>query len=757
MIMALSDELNPKKTLTEISRDDEEEFEKIVSKYPSSFHLEICCLTKSYIKDTRNKLLMKCQSDFIFLEEKLRLYNLISYLSALLDDYEAAFDFNSKVLSENRKNGIALANRARLNRYSGNFYDSKQDIEKLQKLYDSDDADLVTAVLAKCELAWSYARFGPKYHQQTISMLEAISGDMSQLDADQYYLWTYEYGICLKRTLHLENRVEYPDVNDVTTITKACKVFVDIAKHAPSKTYKARAWAHLGSLAFTIENRPITFGLDIQKYISVHRSNRSSKAYFRVARYFDDSDFEVLELSAKYYRYFGKPEKAIKLFDRALELGKSSLAYHHLALSRKKVEHDRQQGCNLHKKNMSRDYYLEEESNIRKLINSPRRAPFLYKNKETEAVLQLFNKAVEIDSGNHCAMKDKAFTYRQLRRSNTAREMFCRLANSLDNCEMKVTCYEQAGYCCLDLAEDHNGSQLRYEHDAICNLKKAIEIAAALAAKVQYSSLAVRQILPTVSDMLINPSLLEAHNSELERLKVLLEKNGSYLSIVNEARSAIARDINALRDRCINEDRLDDAGFLVLLEEALDKKNDEAFIQDMKVFLLTASTSLARADHETSMHWYQIFFDNWAHRRYGEDKQFDVFLMTDEEPENLTALIFLSKWLQQYCGLYVVSSFDVCRPGQPFLSTLMGFCEASALVCLVQKRNEVDRRMEILIESVLLNPDFKTKLVILKDKSVKLPNVWVKFPVVTLPDEEKNDDMSVSSWLADVFGVLLAT
>lgn len=197
---------------------------------------------------------------------------------------------------------------------------------------------------------------------------------------------------------------------------------------------------------------------------------------------------------------------------------------------------------------MSRDYYLEEESNIRKLINSPRRAPLLYENKETEAVLQLFNKAVEIDSGNHCAMKDKAFTYRQLRRSNTAREMFCRLANSLEVCEMKVTCYEQAGYCCLDLAEDHTGSQLRYEHDAICNLKKAIEIAAALAAKVQYSSLAVRQILPTVSDMLINPSLLAAHNSELERLKVLLEKNGSYLPIVNEARSAIARDINALRD-----------------------------------------------------------------------------------------------------------------------------------------------------------------------------------------------------------------
>ena len=193
------------------------------------------------------------------------------------------------------------------------------------------------------------------------------------------------------------------------------------------------------------------------------------------------------------------------------------------------------------------------------------------------------------------------------------------------------------------------------------------------------------------------------------------------------------------------------------MKEALDKKNDEAFIQDMKVFLLTALTSLARADHETSMHWYQIFFDNWAHRRYGEDKQFDVFLMTDEESENLTALKFLSEWLQQYCALDVVNSFDVCRPGHPFLSTLMGFCEASALVCLVQKRNEVDRRMEILIESVLLNPDFKTKLVILKNKSVELPNVWVKLPVVTLPDEEKNDDVSVSSWLADVFGVLLAT
>lgn len=755
--MALGDELNPKKALTEVSRDVENEFEKIVSKYPSSFDLEIHCLTKSYIKDTRNNLLVKCQNNFIFLEEKLRLYNLISYLSALLDDYVAAFDFNSKVLSDNRNNGIALGNRAWFNRYSGNFYDSTRDIEKLQKLYDSDDADPITAVLAKCELAWSYARFGPKYHRQTISMFEAILGYLGQLDTGQFYLWIYELSICLKRTLHLENKVEYPDVDDVTTMKKACKVLVNLAKYAPSKTYKARAWAHLGSLAFTIEKRPHTFGPDIQKYISIHQRDKSSKAYFGMARYLDDSDFEVLELTAKYYRYFGETEEAIQLFDRALQFGKSSLAYHHLALSRRKLEQDRQQGYNLRRNNPSRDSYLVEKSNIKKLINSPRRAFFLHENKETEAVLQLLDKAVEIGPGNHFAMKDKAFTYRQLRRSNTARELFCRLANSMEICEMKVTCFEQAGYCCLDLAKDHIESKQRYEHDAICNLKKAIEIAAALATKVQYSSLEVRQILPTVSNMLINPGLLEAHNSELERLKVLLENNGSYLPIVNEVRGDVARDTKALRDLCINEDRLDDAGFLVILEEVLDKQNDEAFVENMKVILLTASTSLGNADYDRSVHWFQIFFDNWAHRRYGKDKQFDVFLMTDEETENLTTVIFLSERLQQYSGLDVVNSFDVCRPGQPYLSTLMSFCEESALVFLVQKHNEVDKRMKVLIESMLLNPDFKTKLIILKDKSVKLPNVWVTLPVVNLPEEEKNDDVSVSPWLSEVFGMLLAT
>lgn len=162
--MECYDDNRPDTALAGISEEDELEFEKAVSQYPSSFHLETKCLTRNRIKALRNNLFVKCKNKFIFVEEKLRLYNLISYLSARLEDFETALDFNTRVLQANRNNGIALANRARFNRYSGNFYDSKKDIEKLQKQYEYYNGGNITTVTAKCELAWSCARFGPKYH-----------------------------------------------------------------------------------------------------------------------------------------------------------------------------------------------------------------------------------------------------------------------------------------------------------------------------------------------------------------------------------------------------------------------------------------------------------------------------------------------------------------------------------------------------------------------------------------------------------------
>lgn len=495
--------------------DSETEFEEELAVFLSSFHLQTNLLTRNRLKDIRKTLLLKSQKRFVILEEETRLFNLISYLAFLDDEVEIALHHNARVLSVQKNDGIALANRIRFNRRSGNFFDSRKDFETLKHVYSSSEGCSIR-FNAKCQLAWSYARLGPRYNKISISKFEELAEETRFLsDANAHFMWQYEYGLCLKRALHLENRVEHPEMDEFATIKAACQIFVDVATNAPNKTYRARAWANLGALAFSIESRPLTFGIGIENYISVHQSGRSCKVYFRVAMSLDENDFDVLELCAKYNRHLGKLEQAINLFERALKVGESSLAYHHLALSLKKLEQEKCHSYSVSRRNQNADEYLTENTSFTKLINSPRRAFVLQRNKEIEEVLCLLEKAIEIDPGNKFALRDKAFTYRQLQNLEEAKDIFCRLANSLEVCELKITCYEQAGYCCLDLAAEKYGqNKHRYEHDAICNLKKAIEVAATLAAKVSSSSTEFRQLLPTVSEMLLDPGLIEAHNKE---------------------------------------------------------------------------------------------------------------------------------------------------------------------------------------------------------------------------------------------------
>lgn len=561
----------------------------------------------------------------MFQKEETRLFNLISYLAFLVGEVDTAFKYNERVLNMQKHDAIALANRLRFRCYSGSFYDSKKDIETLQRIYHSDEGRNIT-VNAKCELAWSYAQLGPKSHELSISRFKELGEDARfHLDKNTYYLWKFEYGLCLRRTLHLENRVEYPEMDEVATTTSACQVFVDVAKHAPNRIYQARAWANLGVLAFHIDKRPLTFGFDIKKYISVHQSSRVCKDYFLMAKFLDETDFDVLELCGKYYRYFGELRKAIDFLGRALLVGVSSLAYHHLALTLKKLEQEKIYPYSRNKSNHCGNEYLIEKTSLTKMINSPRRAFVLKRNEETELVLHFLDKAIEIDPGNKFAVKDKAFTYRQLQDLETAKDIFCRLANSLEVCELKVTCYEQAGYCCLDLAAKFQGhDKQRFEHDAFCNLKKAIEVAATLAAKVNGSSTEVRRLLPTVHEMLSDPSLIISYNNELERLKSLLEENGNFLPIIRKVKSDVSKNVNFLIDKCQKEGCYYDAGFLAILDQ-IDERDTDMFLSNMKVLLDTASTALSIGTYSESAHWYQRFFDIWAGRRFGQDRHFDVF------------------------------------------------------------------------------------------------------------------------------------
>ena len=89
---------------------------------------------------------------------------------------DAVLNYNAKALERERINGIALVNRARFNRHQLNFYDAERDVDLLEKLYRYavDNASVTIKELAEGEIAWSFVKFGPKFHERAVSKYETV-------------------------------------------------------------------------------------------------------------------------------------------------------------------------------------------------------------------------------------------------------------------------------------------------------------------------------------------------------------------------------------------------------------------------------------------------------------------------------------------------------------------------------------------------------------------------------------------------------
>ena len=765
-----------------LSDNGDKEFEEAVSKYPSSFDLKLHHLTKPKVKNIRDTLLGKLKNGFVFQFEEMQVYNLISYLSYVVCDIDNAVEYNSKVLAKDRSNGIALANRARFNRHQMNFYDADEDLKRLESLYDNANASLLVKLMSEGEIAQSYARFGPKYHQTAIAMYESIFERNSRVRRNIMVIWKYDYCLCLRRTLHIFNKAEYPDKEYCDILRKATTVLSDIidTSNAQSRDgftiYAARAWAELGQLVYNVEKKPVTFGGKIQECIPVHKRYLTSEVYVDRALELGYNDFDVLEICAKFYRYFNKTHEAIELSKKALQLRQTSFCYHHLALSLRKLElckvsqpnlrvSTQQRGASYRRhRNYQNTPRQQEQSNIKRSIKCGRRATRIEVSEHTRSILENFDKAVELDPSNHFALYDKAFFLRQLRRTEDAKVSFCKLLKSLELCELKINCYEQAGYCCLDMAEACSQQSERYNNDAIVFLQGAIEVAATLAAKVKYTLLEVRPLFPTVKQMLSNTDLLESHDSHMQRLQNLLKNCSDLLPITKEVKSVETVNINSLLEKCLQEERLDEAALLTILDEISSEQNDERFTEHFTNILAAASTSLSNADYEAALRRYQICFYlmELRYQRTSEmepisEIENDVFLMTDGELPNLRSLYLVKEWLEKYCGLKTVNSDEHCFQGRQLLHSLEQNCRNSRAVFIILKDPKIDEQVQFLTTAIIsMEEPERPKLVILKEKMINLPLPWTNVPTVLLPEEnESHSDSTISSWLSNVFKAII--
>lgn len=757
-----------------LSEQDDKQFEDEISKFPSSFDLKLEWLTKPRIKVIHDTLIGKLGNGFVLRDEEVQVYNLISFLAFKLRDTDAALEYNGKALSKDRLNGIAVANRARFNRHQLKFFEAEEDLKHLEAIYANDNAGVTTKMIAKGELAQSYARFGPKYHELAISTYETIFENHPRVSKGILILWKYDYCLTLRRTLNLFNQHEYSDRLCSDTLQKACTVLTEIIDTSNLQIYTARAWAELGQLVFHMEKCPISLGSRaIQGFIPDQKRCASTDMYFDRALQIGNRDFDVMEVCAKFYRYLNKTEEAINLFKDALKLRKTSLGYHHLALSIKKMElrrinqqkiqhkpwQQKRPGFGRGNGRPSRTSNQKEESNLKRSIKSGRNATPLPWNEQTEQILDYLKLALKQDPHNHFASYDMGFVLRQLGRIPEAKDVYCGILNSLELGELKISCYEQAGYCCLDLAETDTNSSKKYYYDAIMFLQRAIEVAAALAAKVKYTtSFNVRALIPTVKVMLTTPDLIQTHDNHLQRLQNLLVQHGKLLPIAKEANSDENKDISKLLEVCLQENRTDDASLLCVLKEILSEPDEDRFANRLKIILMSASTSFSNGEYEAALTRYEICYRLMGLRALKDIREYDVFLMTDGESVNLEPMAMISEWLDRVCGLRTVNSDENIASGEQEANALMNFCQLSTAVFVVLKDPKIDQRVQFVTTAIIsMEPEEQPKLLILKDKSVKLPPLWKNIPTVLLPElKVTHNDLSISSWISNVFKALIA-
>ena len=729
--------------------------------------MKLIPLTKSKIEAVRVKLDEKLAKGFDHVEEEIRVYNLLSFLNFKLGDTETAFAYNSRALNKDGRNGIALGNRARFNRHQLNFYESEADVELLDQLYAVDNASATTQKLADGEIAWSYARFGPKFHQRALSKYEKVLSGNPQVSRTSLILWKYDYGRCLRRTLHLYNKYEYPDRDSMHTLTVALGVLLDIIDTSHLQIYMARAWSEVGTLVYSIERLPETFDRGILECIPEQKRCRSSKGYFDRALELGCSDLDVMENCAKFYRYFDKFGLAIGLFERVLQRRQTTSVYHHLALSiQKKEERKVKDRLKKEKKRQlkllgitttpSKKPCQSEETNLKRMIKCDREVISLVFNENVYAVLKHLENAVLLNEFNYCAVYDKAVLLRKLHRTQEARMIFCDLRKKLELGELKISCFEQAGYCSLDIAKSGSDSK-KHNYDAICCFQRAIELAATLAAKVKYTLLDVRSLIPTVKFMLTTPELIKTEDKKLQRLQNLLIQFGKLLPITAEVTSDSVKHMNTLLEKCLQEERRDDAALLCILHEIVSEENEDTFREHLDVILTSASTSLSNGEHEAAMMRYQIYFRLMGFRTRRENLQYDVFLMTDEETVNLEPMEMITQWLKNLCGLEVINSDDHCFTGKQILDALTQFSQISTAVIIVIKDPKLDKRIKFCTTALIsLDPSVRPNLVILKDKAVELPLAWTNVPTVLLPRQKgSHSNSGISSWISGMFRCII--
>ncbi|KAL3881189.1 hypothetical protein ACJMK2_027646 [Sinanodonta woodiana] len=507
---------------------EEDRFRQKFQKFPSSFNLKIKELKSSKEMELHKKKLedkISC-NEFESTTERVRIYNLLSFLCWSENERDEAYSYNMKALELDKENIVSLFNKVWMRREDGHLSEGNKELNKLSKSKDS------LILIGNAEIAYCYSVFGPSYFLKSKYMLEDVVRDTCKQDIDPFTLtlWKLDLGIIYRKLCNFGNmpRQGWGKRDDEECIQRGAELLYEVACSNFSARWKGKCWASLAELLFTASK-----DVCLNKYqteLFPHPVNDIGvEGLLDLAMKTCDEDSHVLKICGKYYKYIKKLDKAEEVLRRSLSIRKTAYAHHHLALVLKqklkdklfakrgyknetKFTYDPGSKCLYHKTFLGNVVQGAESSNVSSWsphrhdnskqecsqtittvvrneksgsANSERERSIEYSTRQAtrsrtkgmdrvfsipedeeehvQEIMRHLNEAIALDNG--WASLEKGVILRQIKKFKEARDVFLMTLKMEDSITaiLEVSCYENLGANCRDAAEQEADKGTRTE------------------------------------------------------------------------------------------------------------------------------------------------------------------------------------------------------------------------------------------------------------------------------------------------------
>ncbi|XP_076457662.1 uncharacterized protein LOC143291601 [Babylonia areolata] len=313
-----------------LSSTQPDSMETQLSRFPNSFPIQYHgLLRRTQVDNLKRGLESALEVGYKTSLETARARNLLAFALYTLGRPDDALKELDRVLSmeDQTNNLVTLANKAVI-LWRENELSEAQDLVKCLEQIEKDDDDFEYLVVkAKAEVAFSFTRLGLRFSPDAVALFEQVLPNAREPE-----LWLWKFGLGLTRRRALRSRppalISAPSHDFENENRNILQIFLDIVSNCPCPSLKAKTYAEMATLLFSVSKTPLR-----KSFFDM--AGMSTTEACKNALQLDDSDKSVLCKCGIILRRCQQPERARELLEKCVSLRASTKAHHHLGLTYK--------------------------------------------------------------------------------------------------------------------------------------------------------------------------------------------------------------------------------------------------------------------------------------------------------------------------------------------------------------------------------------------------------------------------------------